>query len=319
LKNLLLSLVIAGAAQLASAQEYPTKPVRVIVPFSAGAPIDILFRIISPKLYESMGQAFIADNRPGGAGWMATDAAARAAPDGYTLYIAAVGQLVQTPILHGKTLFNPSKEFAPIGQVCTGPLVFALHPSLPVKSVKDLVALAKRRPGQLNYATGGVGDLNHLLGEMFRLLTGTNIVHVPYKGGGDAVSSVLGGETDMVISGVPPLIAHAKAGKLRVIVTSGRNRIPNLPEVPTMAEAGFPDAEVVVWYGLFAPAATPKRIIDRLNREIVNVMNLPDVRQRYSEQGVDPESNSPEQFAQMIRDDYARWSKIIPATGIKVE
>lgn len=257
MKNLLLSLVIAGAAQLASAQEYPTKPVRVIVPFSAGAPIDILLRIVTPKLYESMGQAFVADNRPGGAGWIATDAAAKAAPDGYTLYIAAVGQLVQTPILYGKTAFDPSKAFAAIGQLCTGPLVFAVHPSLPVKSVKDLVALAKKRPGQLNYATGGVGDLNHLLGEMFRLLTGTNIVHVPYKGGGDAVSSVLGGETDMVISGVPPLIGHAKAGKLRVIVTSGKKRIPSLPDVPTMAEAGLPDAEVLVWYSLSRPRRRP--------------------------------------------------------------
>ncbi len=305
-------------AQLAGAQDYPAKPVRVIVPFSAGAPVDILLRILTPRLYEAMGQTFVADNRAGGAGWIGTEAAARAAPDGYTLLFAAVGQLVQTPLLNSRP-FNPSKEFAAIGQVCTGPLLLAVHPSLPVRTLKEVIALAKKRPGQLNYATGGVGDLNHLLGEIIRQQTAINIVHVPYKGGGDAVASVIGGETDMVISGVPPVINHAKAGKLRVIVNSGHKRIASLPDVPTIAEAGLPDAEVVPWYGFFAPAATPKRVVDRLNSETVKIMNLPDVRQRYLEMGVDPETNSPEQFSAVVRNDYVRWSKIIPATGIKVE
>ena len=245
MKNFFLFLMIAGAAQFAAAQEYPSKPIRVIVPFSAGAPMDILVRLVAPKLYEAMGQPVIVDNRPGGGGWIGTEAATRAAPDGYTLLMSALGPLVQTPILHGKTLFNPAKDFAAIGQIATGPLVFVVHPSLPVKSVKELVDFAKKRPGQLNYGTGGVGDINHLLGEMFNLRTGTKLVHVPYKGGGDAISSLLGGEVEMVIIGIPPVIAHAKAGRLRVIVTSGRKRIPNLPEVPTMAETGLPYAVAV--------------------------------------------------------------------------
>lgn len=319
MKNLLLSLVIAGATQLASAQEYPGKPIRVIVPFSPGSAMDILVRLVAPKLHEAMGQPVIMDNRAGGGGRIGTEAGAKAAPDGYTLLMTALGPLVQTPILYPQTQYDPVKDFAAISQLATGPLVIVVHPSLPVKNVKELVDLAKRRPGQLNFGSTGVGSVNHLLGEMVNLLAGTNIVHVPYKGNAEAISNLLGGEVAMVMTGVPPVVAHAKAGKLRVIVTTGRQRMPNLPEVQTMAEAGLPDAEIVIWYGVVAPAATPKQIIGRLNREIVKAMNLPDVRERYSQQGVVPETNSPEQFAQLIRDDYARWTKVIRATGIKVE
>ncbi|MDO8595341.1 MAG: tripartite tricarboxylate transporter substrate-binding protein, partial [Sulfuricaulis sp.] len=184
---------------------------------------------------------------------------------------------------------------------------------------KELVDFAKKRPGQLNFGSTGVGSVNHLLGEMLNLYSGTKIVHVPYKGGADAISNLLAGEVAMVMTGVPPVIALAQAGKLRVIVTTGRQRMPNMPAVQTMAEAGLPNAEFVIWYGLVAPAATPKPIIGRLNGEIVKAMSLPDVRELYSKQGVDPTTNSPEQFAQLIRDEHARWTKVIRAAGIKLD
>jgi len=319
LKNFFLSLVIAGATQFAFAQEYPSKTIRFIVPFSPGSGLDILGRLLTPKLHEAMGQPVIAENRPGGAGRIGHEAVAKAAPDGYTLLLTALGPLIHTPILYPQTPFDPLKDFAPISLFVTGPLVIVVHPSIPVKNVKELAEFAKKRPGQLNFGSTGVGSVNHLLGEMFNLLTGAKIVHVPYKGGSDALSDLLGGQVEMVMTGVSPVIPYAKAGRLRVIVTTGRQRMPNMPEVPTMAEAGLPDAEIVIWYGVVAPAATPKHIIGRLNREIAKAMSLPDLRERYVQQSVVPETNSPEQFAQLIRDEYARWTKVIRAAGIKPE
>jgi len=318
-KNIFLCLVFAGAAQLASAQEYPGKPIRVIVPFSPGSAMDVLVRLVTPKLHEAMGQALIIDNRAGGGGRTGTEAGAKAVPDGYTLLMTALGPLLHTPILYPQTPFNPVKDFAPISLLATGPLVIVVHPSIPVKNVKELVDFAKKRPGQLNFGSTGVGSVNHLLGEMLNLYSGTRIVHVPYKGGADAISNLLAGEVAMVMTGVPPVIALAQAGKLRVIVTTGRQRMPNMPGVQTMAEAGLQNAEFVIWYGLVAPAATPKPIIGRLNGEIVKAMSLPDVRELYSKQGVDPTTNSPEQFAQLIRDEHARWTKVIRAAGIKLD
>ena len=320
MKTLVLCLgIAAGWTQLAAAQEYPAKPVRVIVPFSPGSSMDILVRLIAPKLHESMGQPVIIDNRAGGGGRIGTEAGVKAAPDGYTLLMTALGPLVQTPILHGQTTFDPARETAAISQVATGPLVIVVHPSIPVRNMSQLVSFAKSRPGQLNYGSTGIGSVNHLLGEMIKQLTGTNIVHVPYKGGADAISNLLGGEVAMVMTGVPPVMALAASGKVRVIVTTGRQRLPSLREVPTMAESGLPDAEVVIWYGVVAPAGTPSQIIGRLHRAIVAAMNLPDIRERYAQQGVDAETNSPEQFTQVIRDDFARWTRIIRATGIKLE
>ncbi len=319
MKKLLFSLAIAGAAHFAIAQEYPNKPIRVIVPFSPGSAMDVLVRLITPKLHETMGQAMIIDNRVGGGGRTGTEAGAKAVADGYNLTMTALGPLIHTPILYAQTQFDPVKDFAAISLLATGPLVIVVHPSIPAKNVKDLVAIARQRPGQLNYGSTGAGSVNHLLGEMLKSSTATDIVHVPYKGGADAISSLLGGEVAMVMTGIPPVVALAQSGKVRVIVTAGRKRIASMPQVQTMAEAGYPNAEFVIWYGLVAPRATPKHIIGRLNNEIVKAMAQPDVRNRYTQQGVDPETNTPEQFEQLIRDDYARWGKIIRATGIKLE
>ena len=270
-------------------------------------------------MHEVMGQPMIVDNRVGGGGRTGMEAGAKAAADGYTLISTALGPMIHAPILYPQTQFDPVKDFAGISFMATGPLVIVVHPSLPVKDIRQLIALARQRPGQLNYGSTGIGSVNHLLGEMIKHSTGANIVHVPYKGGADAMSSLLGGEVAMVMTGIPPVVALSQSGKVRVIVTTGHKRLPGMPNVQTMAEAGLPNAEFVIWYGLITPQATPKNIIGRLNSEIVKAMAQPEVRNRYVQQGVDPETNTPEQFAQIIRDDYARWTKIIGATGIKLE
>ena len=320
MKNLIIAVALASVTQLVSAQGFPSKPIRVIVPIPPGSTMDIIGRIIANTLTKAMGQQVIVDNRPGASGMIAMTAAAKAAPDGYTLAIVALGQLVQTPaVLYPNAPFDPVKDFAAISLLATGPVVMAIHPSIPVKNVTELVNLAKRRPGQLNFGSNGVGTANHIVAELFKLLTHTDIVHVPYKGNVEAINGLIVGEVSIAFTGVPPVVGLAKAGKLRVLVTTGPQRIPIFPEVPTMAEVGLPDAETLFWYVAAAPAETPRNIITILNREIVKAMTLPEVRQVFSQQGLDPETNSPEQFAQLIRDDWARWSKIIRAAGIKFQ
>ncbi len=317
--RLLLALAIAGAAQLAFAQAYPSKPIRIIVPFSPGSTLDILPRLIAPHLIQALGQPVIIENRAGAAGAIGTQAGARATPDGYTLLMSALGPQIHTPILYPKTPYHPVKDFAAVSLVATGPVSIVVQPSLPVHNLKELIAYAKQRPGKLNFGSSGVGSIPHLLGEMVNLYAGTKIMHVPYKGNADAISSLLTGEVTMVMTAVPAVVSLVQAGRLRVIVITGPKRLPNMPEVPTIAEAGLPEAEILTWFGLVAPAATPRAIINRLNREVVKIMNMPDVRASFSMQGVDPEPNSPEEFAKMISDEYVRWTKVIRATGLKFD
>jgi tripartite-type tricarboxylate transporter receptor subunit TctC len=319
LKKFLIALVIFSATQCAWAQEYPGKPIRIIVPFSPGSGLDIIARLLAPSLHEALGQPVIVDNRAGAAGRIGHDLVAKAAPDGYTLLVTALGPFIHTPIFYPQTSFDPVKDFAPICLVATGPVVIAIHPSLPVRNMKELVAFAKTRPGQLNFGSTGMGSVNHLLGEMINQFTGIKLVHVPYKGNAEALTDLVGGQVDMVMSAVSPVIPYLKAGRLRVIVTTGKKRIPGMPAVQTMAEAGLPAAEMVIWWGIVAPAATPRPIVNRLNREIVRALASPEVRERYLQQSLDPESGSPEEFAKIIRDDYARWTKVIRAAGIKLE
>lgn len=318
LKNLIVAFAMASVTQLAFAQGFPSKPIRIIVPVPPGSSIDIIGRIIATTLSKAMGQQVIVDNRPGASLMIGMTAAAKAVPDGYTFAIVALGPLVQTPVvLYPNAPFDPVKDFAAVSLLATGPIVMVIHPSIPVKNVKELVNLAKRRPGQLNFGSTGVGSANHIVAEMFKLLTNTDIVHVPYKGNVEVINGLIVGEVSIIFTGVAPVVGLTKARRLRVLVTTGRQRIPIFPEVPTMAEVGLPDAEALFWYGAAAPAATPRNIITILNREIVKAMTLPKVREVFSQQGLDPETNSPEQFAQLIRDDYARWTKIIRAAGIK--
>ena len=306
-------------AALAHAQGYPSKPVRIIAPFAPGSTIDIIGRIIAPRLTEALGQPVIVENRSGAGGMLGMDAAAKSAPDGHTLAIGALGPLAMNPSLYPKTPFDPVRDFAAVSLLATGPVVIAVHPSIPARTVTELVELAKKRPGQLNYGSPGVGTSPHLTGELFKIQTGADIVHVPYKGNAEAITDLIGGQISIVFTGVPPVVPLAKAGKVRLLATTGKQRMPNLPDVPTIAEAGVNGADVLIWYGVVVPAATPRDVIARLNREIVKLMNLPDVREKFAQQSVDPATDTPEQFAQMIRDEVARWSKVIRAAGIKVE
>ena len=306
-------------ATLACAQNYPIKPVRIIAPFAAGSTIDIIGRIIAPKLHEALGQPVIVENRAGAGGALGMDAAAKSAPDGHTLAIGALGPLAMNPSLYPKTPFDPIKDFAAVSLLATGPVVIAVHPSVPARNVKELVELAKKRPGQLNYGTPGVGTSPHLTGELFKIQTGTDIVHIPYKGNAEAITDLIGGQVSIVFTGVPPVVPLAKAGKVRLLATTGKQRIVNLPDVPTIAEAGVNGADVLIWYGVVVPAATPKDVVARLNREIVKLMNLPDVREKFAQQSVDPATGSPEEFARLIRDEVTRWSTVIRSAGIKME
>ena len=319
MKNALIALLCAGLATLAHAQGYPSKPVRIVAPFSAGSTIDIIGRLIAPKLTDALGQPVIVENRPGAGGMIGMDAVAKSAPDGHTLIIGALGPLAMNPALYPKTPFDPVKDFAAVCLLATGPVVIAVHPSIPAQTVKDLIDLAKKRPGQLNFGSPGVGSSPHLTGELFKLITKTDIVHVPYKGNAEAITDLIGGQLSIVFTGVPPVVPLAKAGKVRLLATTGKQRMPNLPEVPTIREAGIEGADVLIWYGVVAPAATPKDVVARLNREIVKIMNTPDVREKFSQQGVDPASSTPDEFAQMIRDEVTRWGKVIRSAGIKLE
>ena len=319
LKNALLTLVGAGLAMLAHAQSYPTKTVRIIAPFAAGSTLDILGRLIAPKLFEALGQPVIVEDRPGAGGMIGLDLVAKSPPDGHTLVIGALGPLAMNPALYPKTPFDPVQDFAAVSLLATGPVVIAVHPSIPARNVKELVELAKKRPGQLNFGSPGVGTSPHLTGELFKLITKTDIVHIPYKGNAEAITDLIGGQLSVVFTGVPPVVPLAKAGKVRLLATTGKQRLTNLPDVPTIREAGVEGADVLIWYGVVAPAATPKDVIARLNREIVKLMGAPEMREKFSQQGVDPASSTPEEFAQLIREEVTRWAKVIRSAGIKLE
>lgn len=313
------AVLLAAMATAAAAQPYPSKPLRIIVMYTAGSTIDIMARLIAPKLTEALGQPVIVENRPGAGGAIGMDLAAKAPADGYTLTIGATGPSVTNPLLYPKTPFDPMRDFAYISLLATGPAVIAVHPSIPVKSVKELVALAKARPGQLNYGTAGVGTSPHLAGELFRLVTATDIVHVPYKGNAEAITDLIGGHVSIVFTGVPPVVPLVEAGKVKLLATTGNQRIATLPAVPTIAEAGYPGAAMGIWYGLVAPSATPKDILARLHKEITRIQTLPDVRARFAQLGTEATTNTPEQFTALVREELVKWGKVIKAAGVKVE
>ena len=316
----LLPMAVLLAAPHASAQApFPSKPIRIIAAFAPGSTLDIMARILGPKLNEAFGQPVIVENRPGAGGMIGMDATAKAPPDGHTLAIGALGPNATNPALYGKTPFDPVKDLTGVTLLGTGPVVIVTHPSVPARSMKELIALAKGRPGQLNYGTPGVGTSPHLAGELFQSVSGTKLVHIPYKGNPEALNDLIGGQVSIVFSGMPPVIPFVKAGRLRAIATTGKERNASLPETPTVAEAGYPGAGMVIWYGVVAPGATPKDVIARLNAEILKIMKLPDVRDRFVGLGTDVATSAPEEFSALIRNEFARWSRLIREANIKVE
>jgi tripartite-type tricarboxylate transporter receptor subunit TctC len=312
-------LASVGTTDTALAQpSYPSKPLRFIVAYGPGSTLDIMARTLAPHLNQALGQPVIVENRPGAGGMIGTDAAAKAAPDGHTVTMGALGPLATNPALYPKSPFDPVKDFAGVAMIATGPVVIVTHPSVPARKLKDLVALAKARSGQLNYGTPGVGSSPHLAGELLRIVTSTNLVHVPYKGNAEALTDLVGGQVSIVFSGVPPVVPLAQAGRVKVLATTGKQRLASFPEAETVAEAGLRGAEVLIWYGVAAPSATPRDIVHRLHAEVVRIMGLADVRNRFVQLGVDPTSSSADDFTALIRDEYARWSKVIRTANIRI-
>ena len=311
--------IIAAGMATGNAQPYPTKPIRIIVPFAPGGGTDMLGRSIAQKLSEAWGQAVVVDNRSGGGGNIGTDMVAKSPPDGYSLLMGYVGNLAINPFLFKDLPYNSVKDFAPITLAATAPNVLVAHPSVSASSVKELVALAKASPSRLNYASAGNGTVGHMVAELFKTVTGTSIVHVPYKGNGAAITDMLAGNVQLMFSAPATVIHHVKAGKLKGLATTSPKRLAGLEEVPTFVEAGYPAVEGSAWYGVLAAAGTPQPIVAKLHRELVRIIRLPDIKERFASQGYDAVTCTPEEFAQLIKSDLARWQKVVKASGARVD
>ena len=313
-----LAVVLAAPAAVL-AQKFPAKPVRLILPFTAASAVDVLARLYAQKMSEAWGQQVLVDNRTGAAGIIGMEAIARALPDGYTLGMGNAATLALNPHLYQKLPYDVARDYAPISLAAIIRNCLVVHPSLPVKSVKELIALAKARPGQLNYASGGVGSAQHVPMEMLKALAGINIVHVPYKGLTPAFNDVLAGEVPMIIPGLVSVLPYHQSGRLRIIATTGATRTGVTPEIPTIAQAGVPGYEFDSWTGFLAPTGTPSAIVAQVNAEIVRISNLPDVRDRLTNLGFDVIGGTPEAFAAQITSNNARLGKVIRDAGIKAE
>jgi tripartite-type tricarboxylate transporter receptor subunit TctC len=305
----------AAVAQTAAA--YPAKPVRFIAPFPPGGSTDLLARLVAQKLTEAWGQQVIVENRGGAAGTIGVELAARAAPDGYTIVMGHVGTFGVNPTLYPKLPYDAVRDFAPVTVLATVPNGMAVHPSLPVKTARDFIALAKAKPGELLYASGGSGSASHLAGEYFKLLTKINMVHVPYKGTAPAMVSMISGETTMTITGMVALMPHVKSARLKLLGVATMKRLTILPDVPTINESGAPGYDANQWYGVLTPAATPRDIVAKLHADIVKVMTRADVKERLAADGAEPVANTPEQFAAHIKSEIARWAPVVKASGAK--
>jgi tripartite-type tricarboxylate transporter receptor subunit TctC len=312
--GLALALVpAAGGAQ----QNYPTKPVRFILPFPPGGGTDTLGRAIGQKLGDSLGQTIVLDNRPGAGANIGAEIAARAVPDGYTLLMTNIAHSINVT-LYRKLNYDLLKDFSPVTRLASTPNILVVHPSVPAKSVKELIALAKAKPG-MNYASSGSGSAPHLAGELFKYMTGIELTHIPYKGGGPAVVALVAGEASMGVATMPSSLPHVKTGRLRALAVSTAKRSFATPDLPTIAEAGVPGYEFTTWYGVLVPTGTSKDIIARLNREFVKLLQLPDIKERLAASGFEPETSTPDDLAKYMRSEVAKWGKVVRAANLKVE
>jgi tripartite-type tricarboxylate transporter receptor subunit TctC len=298
-------------------QTYPTRPIHIVVPSSPGAGVtDIMARLVGQHLSARIGQQIVIDNRPGASGILGSEVVSRAAPDGYTLLVANVS-LVVNPFLYPKMPYDPLKDFVPVTMINSAPLLLVVHPSIPAKSVTELIAFAMSHPGQLNYGSGGLGSTPYLAAELFKSLAGIDVVHVPYKGGAPALSDLVGGQLTFMIENMPGTMPYAKAGNLRALAITSPQRTELAPELPTMAEAGVPGYEISGWNGLFAAKGTPPDIVARLHSEVTKILRTPEVRQELATLGAEPVGDTPDEFAAFLRADAARWGKIIQEKGIR--
>ena len=314
MRLLFLSLA-AAAGTCAHAQAYPEKALRVVVPFAPGGSTDIVGRIMTQRLSERIKQPVVLDNRGGGGGNIASDMVAKAPPDGYTLLIGTVGSLTINPSLYKRMPYDPLKDLTPIAYFGSTPNVLVVHSSLPVKSVRELITLARSRPGQLNYASAGTGGSVHLAAELFKSLAKVDMVHVPYKGSGPALVDLLGGQTQLMFSTMPPALPHVKSGRLRALGMTGAKRSPLVPDLPTIAEAGLPGYEITQWWGLLGPAGMPAAIVTRINSDVNAILQQPEVKERFASAGADTAPNTPAWFASYMKSEVAKWAKVVKASG----
>ena len=310
---------LAACAAVTAAQDYPRKTVRVIAPFAPGGATDLLARLVSQKLSERWGHTVLVDNRTGAGGHIGAEVAARSAPDGYTLLVAGAPHAIGMS-LYKKLNYDLAKDLTPISNLATYPSAIVVHPSLPVKSVKDLMALARSRPGELNFGSAGSGSPNHLAIELFKTMAKVKMVHVPYKGGsGQMVGDLIAGQVQLASIGLPPSMPHIKSGRLRVIAVTATKRSPLLPDAPTVAEAGLPGFDVTSWYGIFGPAGLPREVVAKANADVVAVLGAPDMKERLASSGADPAPTTPEELGKLVRAEIAKWAKVVADSGAKVD
>ena len=312
-----LAILLLAFPPPSSAQSYPSKPIRFLVGFPPGGTNDIVARALAQKLTENVGQSFVVENRRGANTAIATEVAARAAPDGYTILLNAPGHATNPALM--RLAFDSVKDFAFISLVAEAQNLVVVHPSFPPRSVQELIAFSKKHPGEINYASSGTGTTVHLSAELFQFMTGVKWVHIPYKGGGPAVIELLAGQTSLMFGNLPTVIQYVRGGKLRPLAVTGARRSSAAPDIPTVAESGVPGFEVTAWYGVSAPAMTPRAIVNRLNSEIVRALNSPDLRGRLTSQGAEVVGNTPEQYTVFVQNEIAKWAKVIQAAGIKGE
>ena len=317
IRALLLSTML-GAAGQAWAQAYPTHTVKMVVPYGVGGPADIYGRFLATKLQESLGHPFIVEDRPGGGSIVGTDVVAKSPPDGYTLLLMSNTHTVNETLIPKKP-FDLMKDFAPITGINSSDLLMVINPSVPAANLKEFIALAKSKPGVLNYASSGPGTPYHMAGELFKYMAGVDIVHVPHKGSDQARTAVLGGQVQMMFDAITTMSGQARAGKVKALGTTGNKRSAVMPEVPTIAEAGVPGYEATIWLGLMAPAGTPRPILEKLNTEVNRIINAPDVKEIWGKQGAVPMGMSVDEFGKFLHEDIAKWSKLVKATGMKVD
>ncbi len=317
-RGLIAFMLCVLAVQPAAAQNYPNRAVHIVVPFAAGGPADIYARFVGQRLQAALGQAFVIEDRPGGGSVIGTDAVAKSDPDGYTLLMMSNTHTVNESLLSNKP-FQLLRDFVPVAPVNYSDLVLVVHPSVPANTLKEFIALAKAKPGVLNYASSGPGTPYHMAGELFKAMAGVDIVHVPYKGSSGARTDVLGGQVQMMFDAITTMAPNVRAGKLRALGTTGKTRSPVLPDVPTVSEAGVPGYEAVIWLGIMAPAGTPKPIVERLNAEIRKIVNSADVKEAWAKQGAAPLNMSTAEFGQYLHDDIAKWAKVVKISGAKVD
>jgi len=314
----IMGFTFSICAAHAATPDYPNKPIRLIVPFAAGGPMDIMSRAIGEKMTAAWGQQVIVDNRGGAGGSIGVELAARAAPDGHTLLTGHIGTHAVNPSLYANLNYDPVKDFSPVTLIATLPLGLFVHQSMTTKSVRELIAAAKSRPGRINFATASSGGPTHMASEMLKSMSGINIVHVPYKGNAAALNALVAAESQMMFSNLLTGMPHVRSGRLNVLAVSSGKRSPQAPDLPTVAEAGVPGYDFTPWYGILAPAATPREIVIKLNREIVGIIESPDMKSRFFSQGVDLTTTTPEEFSKLIRSEIPKWRKIVKDSGASV-